>query len=71
MSVARAALSAPIIIFFVAFLTPLFSDPTLTLVEELALLPPEIELDINQIQAFEREMEEHKNMPLPDEGEDL
>jgi hypothetical protein len=47
------------------------SDPSLTLVEELALLPPEIELDMNQIQAFEREMDDFKNTPLPDEGEEL
>lgn len=32
----------------------LVGDPGLTLVEELALLPPEVELDQNQIQAFER-----------------
>ena len=49
----------------------LVGDPGLTLVEELALLPPEVELDQNQIQAFEREMEDFKNQPLPDEGEDL
>ena len=43
----------------------LVGDPSLSLVEELALLPPDVEVDHQQIAQFEREMEEHKNMPLP------
>mmetsp|Transcript_15559 Transcript_15559/g.26775 ORF Transcript_15559/g.26775 Transcript_15559/m.26775 type:complete len:213 (+) Transcript_15559:66-704(+) len=49
----------------------LVGDPGLSLVEELALAPPEVEIDVNRVQQFEREMEEAKAVPLPDEGEDL
>jgi GTP-binding nuclear protein Ran len=47
----------------------LTGDPTLSLVAELALAPPEVQLDLNQIAQFEREMEEAKAVPLPDEAD--
>jgi GTP-binding nuclear protein Ran len=47
----------------------LTGDPSLSLVAELALAPPEVHLDLNQIAQFEREMEEAKSVPLPEEAE--
>lgn len=47
----------------------LTGDPSLSLVAELALAPPEVQLDLNQIAQFEREMEEAKSVPLPEEAE--
>ena len=47
---------------FLKFLLILFpfllchSDPGLSLVEELALAPPEVEIDVNRVQQFEREV---------------
>ena len=49
----------------------LVGDPNLTFVESPALAPPEVVLDQNVVSAYERELADAQNAPLPDEDEDL
>ena len=47
----------------------LCNEPNLTFIEEVALHPPEVQLDMNQIRKYEMELQEAQNCPLPD-GDD-
>lgn len=48
------------------------SDPNLHFVEQVALAPPEVQIDLQQQQEYEKQLQEAANMPLPDaDDEDL
>eukprot|EP01117_Protostelium_nocturnum_P005535 TRINITY_DN19_c1_g1_i1.p2 TRINITY_DN19_c1_g1~~TRINITY_DN19_c1_g1_i1.p2 ORF type:complete len:216 (-),score=61.88 TRINITY_DN19_c1_g1_i1:186-833(-) len=49
----------------------LAGNPRLDLVEAPATAPPEIEIDSERMKAYEAEMEQAKNVALPDEEEDF
>ena len=49
----------------------LVGDPNLHFVEQVALAPPEVQIDLHQQQEYERQLQEVANIPLPDEDEDL
>jgi len=49
----------------------LVDQPQLQLVESIALQPREVELDMSKMQQYEQEIEIAKNIPLPDEEEDI
>ncbi len=45
-------------------------DPNLHFVEQVALAPPEVQIDVHQQQEYERQLQEAANMPLPDGDDD-
>ena len=47
------------------------SDPNLQFVESPALAPPEVQVDMTQMQQYEAELAQAQAVPLPDEDEDL
>jgi GTP-binding nuclear protein Ran len=49
----------------------LVNDPNLTFVEAPALKPPEVHLDPNLVSQYEKELEEAKNVPLPDDDDEI
>eukprot|EP00741_Cyanophora_paradoxa_P015281 tig00000194_g14750.t1 len=49
----------------------LVGDPNLTFVESPALAPPEVQLDMAQVAQYEKDLEEARNVVLPDEDEDI
>eukprot|EP00698_Gefionella_okellyi_P005903 TRINITY_DN15334_c0_g1_i1.p1 TRINITY_DN15334_c0_g1~~TRINITY_DN15334_c0_g1_i1.p1 ORF type:complete len:223 (+),score=51.80 TRINITY_DN15334_c0_g1_i1:151-819(+) len=49
----------------------LVSDPNLQFVEAPALAPPEVHVDMGQMQQYEAELAAASNVPLPDEDEDI
>jgi len=49
----------------------LVGDPNLTFVEAPALKPPEVPIDMAQMQAYEQALSEAQNTALPDEDEDI
>ncbi len=46
-------------------------DANLHFVEQVALAPPEVQIDVAQQQAYEQQLAEAANAPLPDEDDDL
>lgn len=46
-------------------------DPHLHFVEQVALAPPEVQIDVQQQQQYEAQLAEAANAPLPDEDEDI
>jgi len=48
----------------------LSGEPKLEFVEAPALAPPEVKIDMAQMAQYEQELENAKNMALPDDGED-
>ena len=46
-------------------------DANLHFVEQVALAPPEVQIDLAQQQAYEQQLAEAANAPLPDEDDDL
>jgi len=49
----------------------LVGDPNLTFVESPALAPPEVQLDMEQVAQYEKDLREAQDVPLPDEDDDL
>ena len=49
---------------------PLCSDPNLHFVEQVALAPPEVQIDLQQQQEYEQQLQEAANLPLPDADDD-
>ncbi|KAK9843516.1 hypothetical protein WJX81_006863 [Elliptochloris bilobata] len=49
----------------------LVGDANLHFVEQVALAPPEVQIDLAQQQAYEQQLAEAANAPLPDEDDDL
>jgi len=49
----------------------LVGDPNLTFVEAPALKPPEVPIDMAQMQAYEQALSDAQNTALPDEDEDI
>ncbi len=45
-------------------------DPNLYFVEQVALAPPEVQIDLQQQQEYEKQLQEAANMPLPDADDD-
>jgi GTP-binding nuclear protein Ran len=48
----------------------LVGDANLHFVEQVALAPPEVQIDIQQQQEYEKQLQEAANMPLPDGDDD-
>ena len=48
----------------------LVGDPNLHFVEQVALAPPEVQIDLQQQQEYEKQLQEAANMPLPDGDDD-
>ena len=46
-------------------------DANLHFVEQVALAPPEVQIDLAQQQAYEQQLADAANAPLPDEDDDL
>lgn len=46
-------------------------DPNLHFVEQVALAPPEVQIDQAQQQAYEEQLANAMAQPLPDEDEEL
>ncbi|CAD8122082.1 unnamed protein product [Paramecium sonneborni] len=55
---------------FLYLLRRLANDPNLALVQALALLPPEIQIDPQYAAQLEKELENAVNQPIPDEEDD-
>jgi GTP-binding nuclear protein Ran len=49
----------------------LVGDDQLHIVEQPALAPPEVTIDLNYQKQFENELEKAKNMPLPEDDDDF
>ena len=45
-------------------------DSNLHFVEQVALAPPEVQIDLQQQQEYERQLQEVANIPLPDADDD-
>ena len=56
---------------FLWILRKLIGDPNLTLVEALALQPSEIKIPQNQIELWQKELEEANNIPIDENDDDL
>ena len=48
-----------------------YRDQNLHFVEQVALAPPEVQIDRQQQAAYEAQLEAAGNVPLPDEDDDL
>jgi GTP-binding nuclear protein Ran len=46
-------------------------DPNLHFVEQVALAPPEVAIDLEQQQVYEAELLKAADAPLPDEDDDI
>ena len=46
-------------------------DPNLHFVEQVALKPPEVVIDVAQQQQYEQQLQDAANAPLPDEDDDI
>ena len=57
--------------FFPQILHVMRRDANLHFVEQVALAPPEVQIDVAQQQAYEQQLAEAANAPLPDEDDDL
>lgn len=55
--------------FRLSFLLPC-RDPNLHFVEQVALAPPEVQVDQQQQQEYEKQLEQAAAMPLPDADDD-
>eukprot|EP00889_Picochlorum_renovo_P000427 jgi/Picre1/27457/NNA_000424.t1 len=51
-------------------LQKLVGDPNLHFVEQVALAPPEVQIDVNQQAEYEKQLAEAAAMPLPDGDDD-
>ena len=48
----------------------LVGDPNLHFVEQVALAPPEVQIDLQQQQEYEKQLQEAAAMPLPDDNDE-
>ena len=48
----------------------LVGDPALVFVEQLALAPPEVQIDLQQQAEYEKQLQDAAAMPLPDADDD-
>lgn len=48
-----------------------YRDQQLHFVEQLALAPPEVHIDQEQQQQYDKELQDAANAPLPDDDDDI
>ena len=52
-------------------MVPSCRDPNLHFVEQVALKPPEVVIDVAQQAQYEQQLQDAANAPLPDEDDDI